>query len=160
MKEVVDQLKAILSEELDIYQKLHRLANEKKKLLLEKFSTEFQGIVSQEEVLVQRLIDLEPERQQCVKQITGREDANLDAAVEVVAESDGKSDLWMVGSQLRDVVASIKKINDENQRLLEQALELTQYSIKLITRAPKDVTYGAGGVQSTKKGPSLIDRKA
>lgn len=160
MKAVVDQLKAILSDELEIYQQLHRLAGEKKKLLLEKFSTEFQSIVSKEEVLVQRLIDLEPERRECVEKISGSKDANLDAAVEVVSEADGKSDLWMIGSKLRDVVASIKKINDENQRLLEQALELTQYSIKLITRAPKDVTYGASGTQGTKKGHSLVDRKA
>ncbi|GAB4274100.1 MAG: hypothetical protein Kow0029_14260 [Candidatus Rifleibacteriota bacterium] len=160
MKEVVDQLKGILSEELSIYQQLLRLAEEKKKLLLEKFSTEFQSIVRKEEVLVQRLIDLEPERRNLVQKITGDEDSNLDSAVEKIAEADGKSDIWIIGSQLRDVVSSIKKINDENQKLLEQALELTQYSIKLITRAPKDVTYGSTGVQGTKKGHSLIDRKA
>ncbi|MEW6710688.1 MAG: flagellar export chaperone FlgN, partial [Candidatus Riflebacteria bacterium] len=111
MKATVDQLKAILSDELDIYQQLLKLAGEKKKLLLEKFSTELQGIVSQEEVLVQRLIDLEPERIACVKKITRRDDANLDQAVETVSEADGKSDLWMIGSKLRDAVAAIKKVN-------------------------------------------------
>lgn len=160
MKAIVDQLKAILEDELSIYQQLFRLAGEKKKLLLEKFSTDLQKIVTQEETLVQRLIELEPARQEAVRKITGKEDSNLDQAVEAVSEADGKSDLWMTGSKLRDVVAAIKKVNDENQRLLEQALELTQYSIKLITKAPKDVTYGATGVQGTKKGFSLIDRKA
>jgi len=160
LKVTVDQLKLILEEELNVYQQLLRLAGEKKKLLLEKFSTELQTIVSQEEILVQRLIELEPQRRECVQKITGSHEASLDEAVEIVSEDDGKSDLWMTGSQLRDVVAQIKKANDENQRLLEQALELTQYSIKLITRAPKDVTYGATGTQTTKKGFSLIDRKA
>lgn len=160
MRATVDQLKEVLEDELSIYQQLLRLASEKKKLLLEKFSTEFQTIVSQEELLVQRLIELEPLRRDCVRKITGSEDTNLDQAVEVIPESDGKSDVWMTGSKLRDVVASIKKVNDENQRLLEQALELTQYSIKLITRAPKDVTYGATGTQTTRKGNLLIDRKA
>lgn len=160
MKATVDQLKGILADELNIYQQLLRLAGEKKKLLLEKFSTDLQTIVTQEEILVQRLIELEPQRRDCVQKITGNLEAGLDEAVEVVSEDDGKSDLWMTGSQLRDVVASIKKANDENQKLLEQALELTQYSIKLITRAPKDVTYGASGTQTTKKGYSLIDRKA
>jgi flagellar biosynthesis/type III secretory pathway chaperone len=157
---IVDQLKGILAQELETYQQLLKLAEEKKKLLLEKFSTEFQGIVSKEEILVQRLIEIEPERIECVKKITGREDANLDEAVEVVSEEDGKSDLWMIGSKLKEVVGVIKKVNDENQRLLEQALELTQYSINLITRAPKDVTYSASGSQTTRKGMSLIDRKA
>lgn len=160
MKAIVANLKSILEEELNVYQQLLRLAGDKKKLLLEKFSTELQTIVKQEEILVQRLIELEPQRQECVLKITGSQQATLNEVVELLSENDGKSDLWMTGSQLRDVVAQIKKVNHENQRLLQQALELTQYSIKLITRAPKDVTYSETGTQTTKKAFSLIDRKA
>ena len=161
MKTAVVQLKSILDQELSIYQRLLGFAQEKKKMLLEKFSTELQGIVSQEEVLVQRLIDLEGERREVVAQIAGSVDATLDNAVEKLSEADGKSDLWLIGTKLRDVVNSIKTVNDENQKLLEQALELTQYSIKLITRVPGDVTYGPAGKQAGKRaGPSLIDRKA
>ncbi len=161
MKQAVERLKSILDDELGIYQKLLGFAREKKKMLLEKFSTDLQTIVGKEELLVQRLIDLELERRELVTQIAGSADANLDTAVAAVAESDGKSDLWLLGSQLRDVVNQIKTINDENQKLLEQALELTQYSIKLITRVPGDVTYGPSGAQQGKRaGPALIDRKA
>lgn len=161
MKAVVEELKKVLSEELTVYQKLLQLALEKKKLLLEKFSTDFQTIVSQEEQLVQRLVELEPERRNCVVRISGSVDANLDVAVEKIAETDGKSDLWLVGTQLREVVSKIKVVNDENQKLLERALELTQYSIKLITKAPADVTYGPGGRQpGAISKPSLVDRKA
>lgn len=161
MKPAVDQLKSILDQELSIYQKLLSFAREKKKMLLEKFSTDLQTVVTQEELLVQRLIDLEQERREVVAQIAGVADATLDNAVEAISEADGKSDLWLVGTQLRDVVSSIKVVNDENQKLLEQALELTQYSIKLITRVPGDVTYGPAGKQAGKRaGPSLIDRKA
>lgn len=162
MNQVAAKLRAILEEELTVYQQMRDLALQKKKLLLEKFSSELQTIVSREELLIQRLIELEPERIVCVEKITGKADTNLDAAVEAVAESDGKSDLWMIGSQLREVVSEIKLLNDENQKLLEQALELTQYSIKLITKAPADVTYSAAGKRPDGKrlGPSLIDRKA
>lgn len=161
MNPVVEELKEILSEELSIYRRLFQHANDKRKLLLEKFSTELQTIVNQEELLVQRLIELEPERRRCVATIAGSADANLDIAVEQISEADGKSDIWMIGSRLRDVVNDIKSVNEENQRLIEQALELTQYSVKLITRAPADVTYGPGGKQPGKRtGPALIDRKA
>ncbi len=161
MKAIVERLKAILEEELSIYQKLLDFAHEKRKMLLEKFSTDLQTVVSQEEVLVQRLIDLEQERRELVFQITGSFEATLDSAVEKISESDGKSDVWLVGSRLRDVTSDIRQVNDENQRLLEQALELTQYSIKLITRVPGDGTYGPAGKQTGKRpGPALIDRKA
>ncbi|MBU1109305.1 MAG: flagellar protein FlgN [Candidatus Riflebacteria bacterium] len=161
MKQAVEELKAILGEELSIYQKLLSFARNKKKLLLEKFSTDLQTIVTQEEHLVQRLIDLEQLRRGLVSQIVGDDNANLDAAVEKIPEADSKSDLWLLGNQLRDLMAEIKTVNDENQKLLEQALELTQYSIKLITRVPADVTYGPGGKQPPKRpGSVLIDRKA
>ena len=156
----VEELKQILAEELSIYQKLFQHAHDKRKLLLEKFSTDLQTIVGQEEILVQRLIDIEPRRRECVAAITGSKDANLDAAVEKIPEADGKSDIWMTGSKLRDVVKEIKAVNEENQRLIEQALELTQYSVKLITRAPADVTYGPAGKKPERRvGPALIDRK-
>lgn len=161
MKQAVEELKAILGEELTIYQKLLSFARDKKKLLLEKFSTDLQTIVTQEEHLVQRLIDLEQLRRDLVSQITGDGDASLDAAVEKIPEADNKSDLWLLGNQLRDLMSEIKTINDENQKLLEQALELTQYSIKLITRVPSGVTYGPGGKKPAKSlNPTLIDRKA
>ncbi len=161
MKQTVEELKAVLSEELTIYQKLLSFAFDKKKLLLEKFSTDLQTIVTQEELLVQRLIDLEQLRRDLVAKVAGNTDANLDMAVEKVADADSKSDLWLLGNQLRDVMGEIKGVNDENQKLLEQALELTQYSIKLITRVPAEVTYGPGGKQPPKRpGSMLIDRKA
>lgn len=162
MNSVVTQLRGVLEQELSVYEQMYELARRKKKLLLEKFSTELHEIVSKEEVLIQLLLDLEPERIRCVEQITGKADANLDAAIEAVSEADGKSDLWLAGSKLREKVHEIKAANDENQNLLEQALELTQYSIRLITKAPGDVTYSSAGKRADGKrsGLSLIDRKA
>jgi len=154
------KLKNILEQELNTYANLLILAEKKKKLLLEKFSTELQIIVGKEELLIQDLIDLEPMRRECVGKITGSVEANLDVAIEAVSDSDGKSDLWMIGSKLKDKVQVIKDINLENQKLLEQALELTQYSIKLITKAPGDSTYSAAGKKANKRpSSSIFDRK-
>ncbi|HMM59630.1 MAG TPA: flagellar export chaperone FlgN, partial [Candidatus Rifleibacterium sp.] len=100
MNRKVEELKEILGEELSIYRKLLQHAGDKRKLLLEKFSTDLQNIVNQEEILVQRLIELEPRRRECVAAIADTADANLDTAVEKISEADGKSDVWMVGSQL------------------------------------------------------------
>lgn len=160
MKQTVDKLLEILKRELDTYSSLYDLAVKKRKLLLEKFSTEFQSIVGKEELLIQVLLDAEPVRRECVAKITGSSDSDLDAAVEAVPEADGKSDLWMIGSQLKDKVRAIKDVNEENQKLLEQALELTQYSLKLITKAPGDNTYSASGKKKEGRARSKIfDRK-
>lgn len=161
LNQIAEELRQTLDEELGIYQRLLSLAHNKKKLLLEKFSIEFQNIVTQEEGLVQRLLTLEQSRIEHIIAIAGDKEVTLDAALENLSSADQKSDLWMLGSQLKDVMLEVKKVNDENQKLLEQALELTQYTIKLITKVPLDVTYGPGGKQQQKQMPhSLIDRRA
>lgn len=162
MRQVVEELKNVLNEELAIYRRLLELGKSKGKLLVEKFSSELQNIVSQEEQLVQQLVDLEPRRKDCVGIITGDPEAKLDLVTDQVSESDGKSDLWIISDSLFSVIEEIKMVNETNQRLVEQALELTQYSIKLITRAPKPVTYGPGGKSSSQmpQSRSLINRKA
>ncbi len=156
------KLQEILDEELVIYRRLLELSKGKRKLLLEKFSTDLTKIVGDEEKLVQRLVELEENRLGVLFEITGKTDGTLDQAIEKVADPNEKSDFWMLGTTLKDVLAEIKTINEGNQKLLEQALELTQYSIKLITTAPREVTYKPPGAASKARppGPSLIDRKA
>ena len=71
MNENVVELKNILTEELSVYQKLLELAKDKTKLLVDRKLTELQATVEQEENLVQRLIELEPLRQEQVNAIVG-----------------------------------------------------------------------------------------
>ena len=66
----------------------------------------------------------------------------------------------MLVDQLREVTGQIRAVNEENRKLLEQALELTQYSIKLFTRLPESPTYNRPGTD--KKAPTvstLFDKK-
>jgi flagellar biosynthesis/type III secretory pathway chaperone len=154
-------IKRILTGELDVYRRLLELAQRKKKLLLEKFSTELQTIVSEEEECVIRLGDLAVERRAAIAGLIGRDDASLNEVIDHLEDASFKSDLWMLSQQLRDIAAEIRRLNEENQRLLEQALELTQYTIKLMTQVPADVTYKAPGTDKNKPAVSaLFDRKA
>lgn len=155
------QLKAILREELEFYKKLLELSHRKRKLLLEKFSTDLMAIVSEEEKLVTHLMTLEETRRTATADLAGSPDATLEQAIERIESADLKSDVWMLGTQMKDMAAEIRTVNEENQKLLEQALELTQYTIKLITNIPGGATYGPSGPNKPKTPIStLIDRKA
>ena len=81
MNENVVELKNILTEELSVYQKLLELAKDKTKLLVDRKLTELQATVEQEENLVQRLIELEPLRQEQVNAIVGEPIIKLDVLV-------------------------------------------------------------------------------
>jgi len=155
-------LRQILSEELEIYRQLLGLSERKKKLLLEKFSTDLLQIVSEEEKYSTRLAELGSSRADCLTALSGRTSLTLEEALDFINDANLKSDLWMLGTQLKETLEQIRTINEENRRLLEQALELTQYSLKLLTAPPKEATYRPPGL-SGKPGPQgpsvLIDRK-
>jgi len=156
-------LKQILNEELEIYRRLLELSERKKKLLLEKFSTDLIDIVSEEEKLSARLSELGSARADCLTAIAGQAAVKLEEVLDLIDDANLKSDLWMLGTQLKETLEKIRAINEDNQRLLEQALELTQYTLKLITAPPKEVTYrppGQQGTQPPQRPSVLIDRKA
>jgi len=155
------RLKEALSEELAVYERLLGLSKRKQKLLLERFSTDLMKIVAEEEKEVSHLLELENIRIECLTEITGKSNVNLEEALGKISDSDMKSDLWMLGCRLKEIIAEIKTINERNQKLLEQALELTQYSIRLITTLPAKTTYGPGGQgKGSSPGSIIIDRKA
>ena len=162
MNQSAVELKNILVEELDVYQELLKLAKDKTKLLVDRKLTELQASVEQEENLVQRLVELEPLRQEQVMAIAGEPVIKLEVLVEKLSDESIKTELIEIGSKLRVVVEEIKVINEGNQRLAQVGLEVAQHTIKIMTRAPKPVTYGPGGSKSNSqlRGRSLFDHKA
>ncbi len=156
------ELKNILTQELGIYKELLRLGKDKTKLLVDRKLTELQSTVEQEENLVQQLIELEPLRQEQFMAIVGEPMVKLEVLVEKVTDDGLKTDLIDLGSKLREVVDEIKVVNEGNQRLAQVGLEVAQSTIKIMTRAPKPVTYGpnSGSTQNAMRGRSLFDLKA
>lgn len=160
MEPKLSQLVGCLEEELAAYDRLLELAGRKKKLLLERFSTELTAIVSREEQCVNDIIDLVNRRRDLLREISGKEVSDIESAISTVADSDARSNIWILTTKLRDIASEIRAINEENQKLLEQALELTQHTIQLITKLPNDVVYSPPGTER-KKGPvsALFDKK-
>lgn len=154
------RLRAILREELVLYEQLLELAGQKKRLLLEAFSTELQTIVTQEEACMVSLETLEEQRLESFRETGGSAEVTLEQVLANLADDDLKTEVRTLGNRLRDCGQRIHQLNDENQRLLQQALELTRYSIQLFARIPREVTYQAPGTDRKQPGVSaLIDKK-
>ena len=162
MNQSAVELKNILAKELNVYQELLKLAKDKTKLLVDRKLTELQASVEQEENLVQQLVELEPLRQEQVMAIAGEPVIKLEVLVEKLSDESIKLEMIDIGSKLREVVEEIRVINEGNQRLAQVGLEVAQHTLKIMTRAPKPVTYGPGGSKSNNnmRGRSLFDHKA
>ena len=163
MNQNAAELKNILAEELSIYQKLLSLAKDKTKFLVDRKLTKLQETVAEEENLVQRLVELEPSRQEQVLAIVGKPTIKLEVLVEKLSDESIKNGLIEIGSKLREVVEEIKVVNEGNQRLAQTGLEVAEQTIKIMTRVPKPVTYGPTGSNKNNnglRGRSLLDFKA
>ena len=163
MNQSAVELKNILAQELNVYQELLKLAKDKTKLLVDRKLTELQASVEQEENLVQQLVELEPLRQEQVMAIAGEPVIKLEVLVEKLSDESIKQELIDIGSKLREIVEEIRVINEGNQRLAQVGLEVAQHTLKIMTRAPKPVTYGPGGSKGNNnnmRGRSLFDHKA
>jgi len=160
---VVDELQQLIREELAVYRRLLILAEDKRKLLLERFSTDLLAIVADEEKQVERLSQLADRRRELTERICPKEpDITLEQLVERMPDVESRSGLWMLVTERNDVVDKIRELNERNQKLLEQALELTRYSIQLLTKPQQAATYARPGQTKATPGattPTLLDRK-
>ena len=162
MEKSTKELKQILMEELDLYLSLLEHSKNKRKVLVEKTATELQEIVRQEEEIVQQLSDLDTKLNNCVIAITGSSESKLEDVLKFVSETAQAKEISEIASKLREVIKEIQAINLGNQKLVEQALEINQYSVKLMTNTSKSVTYGPEGTfaDKTHQARSLLNLKA
>lgn len=162
MEAVTVEIQRLIREEIAIFRRLLILAEDKRKLLLEKFSTDLLAIVTDEEKQAQRLVELQDARRALLERaLPGNPDADLGALIDRMPDTDARAGLWMLVTERNDLVDQIRAINERNQKLLEQALELTRYSIQLLAK-PQTATYQRPGQRPATglPGPSVIDRKA
>ncbi|MBF0405996.1 MAG: flagellar protein FlgN [Candidatus Riflebacteria bacterium] len=161
MQGLFSRISEILDKEFTVYSELLILSKKKRALLLEKFSTELNLIVSKEEEWVESLVPLEEDRRDIVNTLTGNPDSSIEKLIDNPECTEViKSKIVSLSTNLKNVLTEIKQLNQENQALLEQALELTRHSLKILTSPPKDAVYKFPGAKGTAVAPSrLIDTK-
>ncbi|MBF0543491.1 MAG: flagellar protein FlgN [Candidatus Riflebacteria bacterium] len=162
MQDSFTRIQEILEKEFAIYGELFSLSERKHKILLEKFSTELNKIVAEEEGFVVQLIPFEEERRSIIANLTGNPDSPVEKIFDYNCPPENQLKIKKVSQELKSLLFRIKEINEGNQRLLEQALELTKHSLKLLTTPPKEIVYKFPGAKKSQAlvRSRLIDKKA
>ena len=68
-----------------------------------------------------------------------------------------------LAQRLRDVIGRIKEQNELNMRLTEDALQMVNYSLELLTQTDEEITYhkpNEPGQQAPATGRGFFDAKA
>ncbi|SDF79530.1 flagellar protein FlgN [Sporolituus thermophilus] len=147
-----EQLIAVLSEMVALYQALVRLAEEKRAVLVAGNAPALEAITRQEELLIIQAGKLESLRASLIGRIAAAhglspEDLTL-AKVGELADGQASERIVALGGELRAALERLAPLNQLNTQLIEQALKYIQYNINVLTQAAAGPTYtppqGAG----------------
>lgn len=150
MASLVDELISVLSEEEKIYIALLDCAERKTQILVEANIPELEKLTAQEQVRGDDLLALGNKQVQLLKDIKtvlGKKDEKLTVTTLITylgSQPDIQAKLTTARNNLLDVATKLQQKNQQNEILLRQAIELTEFDITLfksIRQAPETANY-------------------
>ncbi len=166
MKILVEELREVLSEELNMYEEMLELTLKKTDIITSGKINDLDSITHMENSLILRLGKLEDRREKIVNSIQkqlGTEDASTitDLLNQIDDTNDTKQEINGITTKLSNVLNTLKEKNDLNGLLIKDTLEYIELNINLFTNASERGIYN-NKVQKedTSQKFSLFDTKA
>lgn len=139
MEQLLSQLEEILENEATLYSQILSIGNQKTDIIIKGKVNELSALVEQEQEIVAKLTKLELSRN-TISSLLHKE-LNLSnteiTLTELISHVKGKhaSSLMAKKDRLLDTLNSVKKINDENGKLIDNSLEFIDFSINVLSNA-------------------------
>lgn len=151
MASLMDDLTVVLEQECKLYTSLLALAEQMKDAVVAADVPKVEKISAEEEGVTNDIQALETKRVRIMGDMAAV--MNIDPAVLKVSDLEKtltnqpqlKDRVSKVSSQLKDVMARLKKANEMNQVLLKQAMDLLDFDLTLfrsMKQAPQTANYG------------------
>lgn len=156
MNEKWEELLAVLSQMLSIYQAILTLSQQKKRILVAAKSQELETVTKREEVLILQVGKLEERRENLVRQLMVLHGMELrknsleelgKIAAPIIVEK-----LELFRQEFGKVMKDIGALNKLNTDLIKQALGFINYNINLLSQTAVGPTYAAKG-QNNEQAP-------
>lgn len=170
MASLIEELIDVLDKELDIYQQLIPISNEKTQIIIKNDLAALQEITDKEQWAVDQISVLEHKRETIMTNIKivinqKAEALNLKTLIHLL-ESQPKEQkaLSILHDKLNTVIRQLKEINLRNQALIEQSLEMIEFNLNVIQSTkmyPGNNTYTKDAAQYHAKasGTGMFDAK-
>ena len=150
MQQLVDVLKA----EYTLYQDLYKLSEKKTDLIVDEEIEKLENAIMKEQKLVSQLQQLEKKRQN----LTGER-----SLTEFINDANPrhKGRLEDLRNKLLEITTKLQENNQLNNKLLQNALQLTNLNLNLLTNNSKQGTYSKEGSMDDGQGSeSMLNHKA
>lgn len=159
----VDTMKRIIRQLIDLHLRLKQLATEKTELIKTGDVQGLAQLTNQEASLIEQVNQQERLRIEETARTTAghaESDWTFKLWIETVVPQEGRREWNELYAQLRSAVSELKRMNQLNQLLLNQALQFVRLSLNLLQPRPSSTTYGNNGNTRTASYSGRIDSRA
>ena len=153
MASLMEVLIDVLEKENQEYEQLLALSLKKTPVIVSEDLDELSKITDEEQIIVSRINHLDAQRNEAVNDIANvlNKDVNQLKIVDLIkmlaARPEEQEKLAAVFDKLQENVRNVKRSNEQNRELIEQALELVQFNMNVlqsVNKAPETANYNKG----------------
>ena len=153
MASLMEVLIDVLEQESREYEELLALSMRKTPVIVSENLDELSKITDDEQIIVSRINHLDAQRIEAVNDIANvlnKDVANLkivDLIKMLASRPEEQEKLATAFDRLRENVRNVKRVNEQNRELIEQALELVQFNMNVLqsmNKAPETANYNKG----------------
>ena len=153
MASLMEVLIDVLEKENLEYEKLLTLSMKKTPVIVSEDLEELSKITDEEQIIVSRINHLDNQRNEAINDIANvlNKDVNQLKIVDLIkmlaARPEEQEKLAAVFDKLQQNVRNVKRTNEQNRELIEQALELVQFNMNVlqaVNKAPETANYNRG----------------
>lgn len=144
----VEGLIEVLHDEAKVYGELVKLAESKRQVIIDRDLAALEGTTSSEQKLSDQLKSYESRRIRLLKSFTESQD-EIPTVSDIIDALDSSTPEWeelkKAKEDILEVAGRMQFINNQNQVLLQQALEMVEFDLTLfksLRQAPESGNYG------------------
>lgn len=143
----------VLEQENQEYEKLLSLSMRKTSVIVSEDLEELTKITDEEQIIVSRINHLDNQRNEAVNDIADVLNKDVDKLkiVDLIkmlaARPEEQEKLAIVFDKLKQSVRGVKRVNEQNRALIQDALELVQFNMNVLqamNKAPESANYNRG----------------
>ncbi|MDF2571196.1 MAG: FlgN protein [Sporomusa sp.] len=160
-----EKLIILLNQTLELYQTLLLLSQRKRDVLKEAKPQELEVLTKQEEVLIIKAGKLETSRKTLMNELAAAtglppNETTLKALI-AHADQETAAKLTDISDKFAQLTGELDELNILNARLIQQSLDIINYSINILSQSAVGPTYAPKGQPpSATSSRSILDTKA
>ena len=153
MASLMEALIDVLEKENQEYEQLLDLSMRKTPVIVSEDLDELSKITDEEQIIVSRINHLDTQRNEAINDIANVLNKDVDQLkiVDLIkmlaARPEEQAKLAAVHDKLKENVRNVKRTNEQNRELIQQALELVQFNMNVlqaVNKAPETANYNKG----------------